>query len=314
MFFEGSEKKLEVIMTPESPSLRRFGRSFWDAMAGFAGARILSSIANENCDAYLLSESSLFVWDSRFLVLTCGNTRLVDAALQFIESVGTEAIAFLSYQRKNEYFSHLQSSSFEQDIGLLRRQLAGGAYRVGHLDAHHHYLFTSQGPFQAREDDCTSELLMYRIRGQVAQYLNAPGQTREGVRSVLALDELFAGYVIDDFLFEPLGYSINGIKGKSYFTLHITPQESSSYVSFETNIDLARYPHRVFARLLKILEPASWDVIGFNSAVNNSVVNGGDFPGHLCVGSCSIALDQGYNVAFSHYQQLCHEVLIPELL
>ncbi|MEL4416148.1 adenosylmethionine decarboxylase [Shewanella algae] len=307
MFFEGSEKKIEVIVTPATPSLRSLGKPFWEEMVAKANAEILSSVSNDYCDAYLLSESSLFVWDDRFLMLTCGTTTLALSTLHFIDSLGEEAIAFATFQRKNEYLSHLQASSFEQDLQALREKLSGVAYRIGHLDSHHHYLFCSDKAFSAESGDATSELLMYHIRGEAADYLRSDNQSCAGVRQLLALEEMLPGFQFDDFLFEPFGYSINGIRGKEYMTIHITPQESSSYVSFETNLDLAAQPIDIFARLLAILNPGSWDVIGFNAQLDTR-----GYPEHLCLGSCSLSLEQGYNVGFSHYQQMCHEVLIPE--
>ncbi|QSX38722.1 adenosylmethionine decarboxylase [Shewanella sedimentimangrovi] len=307
MFFEGSEKKIEVIVTPQCGSLRELGRAFWTEMVSCANAEILSSISNENCDAYLLSESSLFVWHDRFLMLTCGTTTLANAVLRFIERVGSEHIAFASYQRKNEYLSHLQSSAFADDLERIRARLPGNAYRIGHLDSHHHYIYTSSKPFQAAADDVTSELLMYHIRGEAADYLRAENQSAAEIRRLLALEAMLPGFEFDDFLFEPFGYSINGICGDRYMTIHITPQENSSYVSFETNLPLEGEHALLFARLLAILNPGSWDVIGFNSGCNTQ-----GYPEHLCLGSCALQTEQGYNIDFSHYQQLCHEVLIPE--
>ncbi|MCE9687477.1 S-adenosylmethionine decarboxylase proenzyme [Shewanella sp. AS16] len=307
MFFEGSEKKIEVIVTPQYQSLRRLGDGFWAQLVTRANAEILSCIRNPDCDAYLLSESSLFVWDDRFLMLTCGTTTLVDAAIGFIEHLGQDAIAFASYQRKNEYLSHLQPSSFEQDLLRLRRHVSGKAYRIGHLDSHHHYIFCTDRDYRAAADDCTSELLMYHIRGEAADYLRGSRQTAAGVRHLLALESLLPEFQFDDFLFQPLGYSVNAIRGKDYVTIHITPQETSSYVSLETNLDLGSYPVDICAQLLARLNPGSWDVIGFNSTPQNHT-----FPAHLCLGSCSLAPEQGYNIDFSHYQHLSHEVLIPE--
>ncbi len=309
MFFEGSEKKIEVILADSSLKLRSFGQPFWADIVACANAEILSSVSNEFCDAYLLSESSLFVWDDRFVMLTCGTTTLADAVMSFIESVGEEAIGFASYQRKNEYLSHLQSSSFQDDLKKIRQTIAGNAYRIGHLDSHHHYMFSTKKPFIAPAADTTNELLMYHINGDAADYLRGMNQSAQGIRELLQLAELFPDFIVDDFLFEPFGYSINGIKGQEYFTIHITPQEKSSYVSLETNVNLSEHPVDIYARLLSSLNPGSWDVIGFNSAKNTD-----GFPAHLCLGSCSLATEQGYEVNFSHYQQLCHEVLIPEYL
>ena len=71
MFFEGSEKKVEVVVGPEAPNLRFLGRDYWSRIVAEANAAIISVISNEVCDAYLLSESSLFVcrcqsWDRVF--------------------------------------------------------------------------------------------------------------------------------------------------------------------------------------------------------------------------------------------------------
>ena len=307
MFFEGSEKKVEIKVTAGAPSLRSLGRPFWQDIVACANAEILSHISNEECDAYLLSESSLFVWDDEFLMLTCGTTTLADAALSFIERYGVDNVGFVCYQRKNEYLSHLQSSSFDEDLFRLREKVTGKAYRIGHLDSHHHYVFCTDAPCEGLGEEKTSELLMYHIRGEAADYLRSDKQTAEGVRKLLELESLLPDFEFDDFLFEPFGYSVNGVCGDRYMTIHITPQENSSYVSFETNLDLGQYPQPIFARLLQILNPGSWDVIGFNVERDTQ-----GYPSHLCLGSCTLECDQGYSIEFSHFQQTCHEVLIPE--
>ena len=43
---------------------------------------------------------------------------------------------------------------------------------------------------------------------------------------------------IDDFVFEPCGYSMNGCDGEGFSTIHITPEEAFSYASLE----LSGYP------------------------------------------------------------------------
>ena len=44
MFFEGSEKKIEVIFNDELPSLRERPKSFWDELVRASKAQILSSV------------------------------------------------------------------------------------------------------------------------------------------------------------------------------------------------------------------------------------------------------------------------------
>ena len=54
------------------PSLRDKGHTFWKRMCKKSKINIVSSLSHSHCDCYLLSESSLFVWDHRLLMLTCG--------------------------------------------------------------------------------------------------------------------------------------------------------------------------------------------------------------------------------------------------
>jgi S-adenosylmethionine decarboxylase len=237
----------------------------------------------------------------------------VDAACYFIDALGVSAMALVSYQRKNEYQAHLQASSFADDVGKLRQRIAGKAMRVGHLDSHHHYLFCSDSDYRAPKDDQTSELLMYHIRGKLADYLNGGSQSKDEICAALELNDLLPEFEIDAHLFDPSGFSMNGLWGKYYVTLHITPQSenacASSYVSFETNLDLAQYPQDLLGRLLALFSPVSWDTIRFNT---DDLTQG--FPAHLCLGRGSLTTEQGYDISFSHYQQLDAEVLIPEFM
>ncbi|MBB1426454.1 adenosylmethionine decarboxylase [Shewanella sp. SG44-2] len=309
MFFEGSEKKLEIIVNASAPKLRSLDRTFWLKLVAASNADILSSISNEYCDAYLLSESSLFVWDDRIVMLTCGASTLAESACYCIEHLGEQAIAYVCYQRKNEYYAHLQASSFSDDVLRLRHFIAGQAYRMGHLDSHHHYIFTTDKHYQASRLDTTNELLMYHISGTVADYLRGDQQSTIQISQMLQLQQLFNGFSVDQHLFSPLGYSINGIRGTEYFTIHITPQENSSYVSVETNIDISSTQVDIFAELVRLLQPNSCDIIGFNSHIANK-----PFPHYLCLSHCAMTIEQGFNIHFSHYQQNGLEVLSPTLL
>ena len=61
---------------------------------------------------------------------------------------------------------------------------------------------------------------------------------RCAIRRLLPLDELFPGVVIDDHVFSPCGYSVNALCGPTYVTMHVTPELTHSFVSFETNCSL----------------------------------------------------------------------------
>lgn len=68
------------------------------------------------------------------------------------------------------------------------------------------------------------------------------------------ISTIFPEALLDGFLFEPCGYSVNGMMGPYYFTIHITPQEAFSFASFETDMPLDDYDDLV-ARVLNIFRP-----------------------------------------------------------
>lgn len=304
MVFEGSEKIIELGVQSGSPSLRHLPYAFWQTLVASAGADIISCVKNDACDAYLLSESSLFVWDGRIRMLTCGATQLSNALVLFIETLGAESIAYATYQRKNEYLLQPQIRSFDQELAYITQTIAGKGYRIGQLDSHHHYLFTANGEAQsskslARAKPLASiELLMYHLRGPLAEYFRSPQQTVEGIRDALQLSSMFIDFEFDDHLFSPYGYSLNGIKGDRYFTLHITPQEQNSYCSFETNLTDKDLSADVLEHFLLKLQPERWDLI----CVDRPML--GDNPrDNTSINTCSIITDIGYDVHFKHVDQ-----------
>lgn len=89
------EKKLYVSLRAGHAPLRGLGHAFWERVVGAAGARVISRLSNDSCDAYLLSESSLFVHDDRALLITCGTTPLSAAADAIRVEVPPEHLATL---------------------------------------------------------------------------------------------------------------------------------------------------------------------------------------------------------------------------
>ena len=74
---------------------------------------------------------------------------------------------------------------------------------------------------------------------------------------------------IDDYLFDPCGYSMNGVlKGGEYMTIHITPEAEFSYVSFESNIQQSSYLD-VIKRVLDTFRPGKFIVTAFANKVLN---------------------------------------------
>lgn len=87
--FEGSEKRLEVefCLGPDSPprGLRSLTRSQLDELLDLAACKIISSRACPALDAYVLSESSLFVYPYLWVLKTCGTTKLLQSVTRLLE-------------------------------------------------------------------------------------------------------------------------------------------------------------------------------------------------------------------------------------
>lgn len=263
-FFEGPEKKLELVVRPGTPSLRSHGRDFWQTIVRAAGAEVLSVLSNEVCDAYLLSESSLFVHDGHLTMITCGRTRLVNAVELLIQTVPVQDIALLMYERKNEHFPERQPSSFYEDAERLVAWLPGHALRFGDEHDHHVHLFHTNAPYAVQPDDTTLEILMHGLSPSAAQqFIGCEAPSGSTLAAACGIEEILPGFAIDEHAFTPAGYSMNALRGNRYYTIHVTPEQLGSYVSFETNVDFRANSSALVSRVVSVFEPASFDVMAF---------------------------------------------------
>lgn len=300
MLFEGAEKKAEILIDPNKCDLSTLPKEYWVDLVAASGATILSTIANGQLTAYLLSESSLFVWPEKILMITCGETVLVNSIEKFINDFGLEKVRSIIYQRKNEYFGHRQKSSFSDDIELLKKYVPGKALRFGNLDSHHTWMFHWDSSLIADPKDLTLEVLMYHIKGKAGAIFRQENQTAQTIREFLNLEALLPGFTCDDFVFSPFGYSINGIRGREYFTIHVTPEEFSSYVSFETNINLNKDETYLVESLVSLFNPESFDTVTFNHELGLKVKT----ENNLIPVSYHERLDSGYEVMFNMFQKI----------
>lgn len=267
-FFEGPEKKLEILLVPGEPPLRERGRPYWESIVEKSEAQVLNVLSNDVVDAYLLSESSLFVSDRAITMITCGRTRLIDAALALVADLGTEAIAFLTYERKNEHFPDRQYTSFFDDAKRLNEVIPGEALRFGADHDHHINLFRSTREFVAEADDTTVEILMHSLAPESARRWFDQAAPSEGTLAERhGITKILPGFEVDEFPFTPAGYSMNALNGRLYYTIHVTPEKLGSYVSFETNIPVGRgaYPglEELVERVVAVFRPGSFDVMVF---------------------------------------------------
>ena len=131
-FFEGPEKTLEVQFTPTTPTtlgLRSLSRKILDKICLRARCTIISKVSNAYLDAYVLSESSLFIYPFMLVLKTCGTTtllRCVKTLLQFAcnpkTCEGNLVVEWVGYSRKNFSFPEVSERSEAERSEMKRRK------------------------------------------------------------------------------------------------------------------------------------------------------------------------------------------------
>ena len=301
--FEGPEKKLEIILKDPRAGLRRNIGGRWDAVVEASRAKILSRIATRHLTAWLLSESSLFVWPDRVLMITCGRTTLVRAIPAILDIVGWDNMALLFYEQKNFLFPRQQPSSFDQDMNHMPCRETGINHCIGPHERDHIHLFCASRTRRVPEQDATFQVLMHDFDPGVADIFRAPHPANRLDR-LTGLDRLYPDMQKDSYRFEPYGYSLNGIRGDRYFTIHVTPQDRGSYASFESNVLETSYL-AVVASVTAIFRPAR-----FSAALTSSMdapctklhaTVTDQLPGYRIRDQYRYDLDCGYRVSFFNF-------------
>ncbi|CAK5090346.1 unnamed protein product [Meloidogyne enterolobii] len=252
-FFEGAEKLLEIWFfgKEKNSSLRKIPKNELDRLMDIAGCKILQVLRTEQIDSYLLSESSLFVSDRRLILKTCGQTRpllVISELLKLAQIYGRMDIVTNVYYSRKNFFCPQLHATFDEEISLLDGFFEGGtAYCMGPLNQDRWYLYTltSSPPkaiiaaHQPKLPDHTLELQMTGIPADVLRiysWAECPNGAAECTKRSGILDLLPRETLIQDELFKPVGYSMNGvIDHDEYVTIHITPEPEFCYASFETN-------------------------------------------------------------------------------
>ncbi|KAG0379706.1 spermidine resistance protein [Mortierella sp. AD032] len=191
--FEGPEKLLEIWFSPapyllqgihtipsefQNPvseedtlggsdryGLRIVPKPVWDEMLAIVKCQVLNTIQNDCMDAFLLSESSFFVYPHKLILKTCGTTTLLMALPKILEIAqnfcGLEKVWRVFYSRKTFMFPERQlhvHRDWKDEVAFLDRHFDhGSAYTVGKVNGDHWCLYLT-----APQDDCLSHITSRR--------------------------------------------------------------------------------------------------------------------------------------------------------
>jgi S-adenosylmethionine decarboxylase len=166
----GPEKLLEVWFAPapdalppgaKKNGLKMVSAETWKIVLDRVNCKVLSVVGSDHIDAYLLSESSMFVFPHKVILKTCGTTTLlwglrdmlriaaVDAGFPCTNPKDSLKIAAIPYRvfysRKNFLFPDKQQGphrSWKQEVQFLDHMFNGGnAYMIGKMNGDHWYLY-----------------------------------------------------------------------------------------------------------------------------------------------------------------------------
>ncbi|CDO92329.1 unnamed protein product [Kluyveromyces dobzhanskii CBS 2104] len=206
--FEGPEKLLEIWFYPQKTevphserSLRSIGHEKWKELLNLVKCEILSTFSTNDIDCFLLSESSMFVFDHKLMLKTCGTTttllclpklfELIKKELEWDFHCHDEISGEIKnhpykvfYSRRAFMFPENQSSihrNWDAEVDYLNQFFVKGkSYVIGRVDQNDHWnLYVTQtnedlrsGPDNAQEDDFTLEILMTDLsRSQAKQFV-----------------------------------------------------------------------------------------------------------------------------------------------
>lgn len=156
-------------------------------MLDMVNCKILSVLESDAVDAYLLSESSMFVFPHKLILKTCGTTTLLLGLQRMLHIAANAGFAFhnaesstdiraaatpyrVFYSRKNFLFPDKQRGphrSWKQEVKYLDDMFDGGsAYMVGKMNGDHWYLYITS-PNQSLTPPRTPESDSNEIVGRV---------------------------------------------------------------------------------------------------------------------------------------------------
>ncbi|EGO00159.1 hypothetical protein SERLA73DRAFT_180598 [Serpula lacrymans var. lacrymans S7.3] len=247
--FEGPEKLLEIWFAPSpahvpdalSPTNGRIGlrnvpRKVWEDMLDIVKCKVLSSIEGQETDAYLLSESSLFVFAHRIILKTCGTTlnllglpRILEIAREY---ASLHSVYRCFYSRKSFMFPERQLGphrEWKDEVKFLDDIFPNGAaYTVGKVNGDHWLLYiTTPG-----EGFANGETVPSSPETIPSMLLQKKGGTQEDGQDILQADNSEPQFN-QDYTIEILMSNLSP-EARETFYFSTPPSPSDSETSLET--------------------------------------------------------------------------------
>jgi S-adenosylmethionine decarboxylase len=287
--FEGLEKHIlinfisnDLTSVSQSDSIdgcRKLSYEDLSSICKEVQCNILSKLSNNFFDSYILSESSLFVYPFKIVLMTCGSTTIlkaIDLILKLTnEKLNLIPLSIIYYRNKfmfedKQLYPH-QSINQELDYLINNEKINKDCKKnYTHIlgDLNNDYLLinqniaiTTQEPplrWQSKSFGLTSaseshtvlfdleifKIMMFDIDNDIAKLFYKSEKNLDLVEEIIN-KILPKNIKIDEHYFTPCGFSLNAIIDEYYYTIHITPNSGCSYVSFETNQPIENHQYLI---------------------------------------------------------------------
>ncbi|KAF2311036.1 hypothetical protein GH714_019247 [Hevea brasiliensis] len=198
--FEGFEKRLELHFFGDDPVVDNMGLRLLDfeslvKVLNAVQCTVVSAVGNHYFDAYVLSESSLFVYPTKIIIKTCGTTQLLKSIGPLLHYACNLGLTLCScrYTRgsfifpKSQPFPH---TSFKEEVIYLEENLPSNlCYRKASvmpskMTSHSWHVFTAsdQTHIVSQNDDLyTIEVCMTELdRVMAHKFFQPPGDGKNG--------------------------------------------------------------------------------------------------------------------------------------
>ncbi|KAG1365423.1 S-adenosylmethionine decarboxylase proenzyme 4-like [Cocos nucifera] len=252
--FEGFEKRLELHFSGDNPlGLRYLSIDDLQQVLDAVQCSIVSAAGNRSFDAYVLSESSLFLYPHKIILKTCGTTQLLRSIPSLLHHAADLGLRLRScrYSRGRFIFPAAQPfphTSFPDEVRFLDARLPAtlrfrkASVMPSATSAHSWHVYSAADdefsvlpPSGSTIEVCMTEL----DRSLARRFHRRKGDDRSGDEAGAEMTELteIGGInpraLVCGFAFDPCGYSMNGLDRDRYSTIHVTPEDGHSYASFE---------------------------------------------------------------------------------
>jgi len=252
------------------------------------------------------------------MLKTCGTTTLLKTVPEFLKIAALCGTApeFVLFTRKNFNFPSKQitpHTGFEAETEYLNQFFNGESHVLGPLngglDHWHMYVADLTKGVAPTKADRTLEIMMSELdRNAMSRFYRGELDAKQTTVST-GISNFLPGSISDEVLFNPCGYSVNGLKDEAYYTIHVTPEPQCSFVSFETNINLPNYS-RLIRAVLEVFKPGKFC---FSTFADKAVIPGSssrvtfdhEIPGYELVSNNTQSYSNtGYHVTFCSYRAI----------